>query len=121
VPGAVVRAEAVVAVVAAVVETTAAPQASPAATDGDGAAVVAEPGSYSTPQLCCLLALGGRLPHKRPVAATEPPRPVLLTVPVAPRAGHLGSFPLPEGAGALWLDWLGLGSACRGLLGEASV
>jgi hypothetical protein len=78
-PGAVVE----VAVIDAATKTAAPPPASPAA--AEVAAAVAGLGSYSTPRLHHLLALGDRLPQVGPIAAMEPLRPGLLVVPAAPR------------------------------------
>jgi hypothetical protein len=115
-PGAAAGPEAAAAVVTGVVETAAAPQASPAATASDGVAA-AELGSYFAPRLRCPLALGGRLPHKGSVATVEPLRPVLLAVPAAPRACFLRLLPFTGGCrgsvAGLAGAWIGVPRAVR--------
>ncbi|XP_025801479.1 angiomotin-like [Panicum hallii] len=78
VPGAALEAEVEVAVVAAVAETAAAPQASPVAAAGDGAAM-AEPGSYFAPTTLLSYGAWGPAPPQRirrhgGASATCPPR-----------------------------------------------
>jgi hypothetical protein len=77
------------------------------------------PGATLASRLRCPPALGGRLPHKGFVAAVEPPQPVLLAVPVAPKAGRLLLLPFAGGCrgsmAGLIGAWIGvLGAVGRG-------